>query len=201
MVPYSPSKPTTKDPQRNKKSDKEYIEKLHYAGINFPVTTNQYSKIERQNSIRINVFGYEGRQPSPIYISKEHFKNRMSLLLITEGENKHYVLIKYFNKFMHKQTKYNGRKHFCMYCLQCFISDDILIRHKENCSNINGKQQAIKLPEKNSKLKSENFHKIPFVIYADFEAITKQIQGCRPNKSLGGFHLARQNLMGLTGLA
>ena len=82
---------------------------------------------------------------------------------------------------MHKQTKYDGRKHFCMYCLQCFTSEDILIRQKENCINIDGKQ-AIKMPEKNSKLKFENFHKqlsIPFVIYADFEA--KKIQGCRPN--------------------
>ena len=33
-------------------------------------------------------------------------------------------------------------------------------------------------------LKFSNFHKqqpVPFVIYADFEAITKKIQGCRPN--------------------
>ena len=183
MVSYSPSKPTTKNPQRIKKSDKEHIEKLDYSGIKFPVTINQYNKIERQNSIGINVFGYEEREPFPIYISKENFKNQMSLLLITEEENKHYALIKYFNNFMHKQTKYNGRKHFSMYCLQCFTSEDILIRHKENCININGKQ-AIKMPEKNSKLKFENFHKqlsIPFVIYADFEAITKKIQGCRPN--------------------
>ena len=98
------------------------------------------------------MFGYEERQPFPICISKENFENQMNLLLITEGENKHYVLIKYFNKFMHKQTKYDERKHFCMYCLQCFTFEDILIRHKENCIDINGKQ-AIKMPEKNSKLK------------------------------------------------
>ena len=33
-------------------------------------------------------------------------------------------------------------------------------------------------------LKFNNFHKqqvVPFVVYADFEAITKKVQGCKPN--------------------
>ena len=45
-----------KYPQRIKKSDKEYIDRLDYTGIEFPVTTKQYNKIEKQNEININVF-------------------------------------------------------------------------------------------------------------------------------------------------
>ena len=112
--------PQIKDPQRIKKLDKAYIEKLDYSGIKFPVTTKQYSKIEKQNEININVFGYEDKQPYPIFGSKEKYDKEMNLLLITENENKHYVLIKDFNKFMYNQTKHRERKHFCMYCLQCF---------------------------------------------------------------------------------
>ena len=179
-------RPQGKDPQRIKKSDKEYIKNLDYQGIKFPVTIKQINKIEKQNNIRINVFGYENKQPYPIYISKETFKDEMNLLLITNDKNKHYVLIKDFNKFMHNQTKHDGRKHFCMYCLQCFSSEDILSRHKSNCLIINGKQ-AIKMPEKDDNiLKYNNFHRqqaVPFVIYADFEAITKKVYGCRPNNS------------------
>ena len=37
--------PQDKDPQRIKKSDKEYINKLNYSGIEFPVTIKQYNKI------------------------------------------------------------------------------------------------------------------------------------------------------------
>ena len=48
----------------------------------------QYQKIEKQNSIKINVFGYEERQPYPIHISKETFEDQMNLLLITEDEKK-----------------------------------------------------------------------------------------------------------------
>ena len=176
--------PQNKDPQRIKKSDKPYIEKLDYSGIEFPVAIKQYNKIEKQNEININVFGYEDKQPYPIYISKEVYKNHIELLLITKDGNKHYILIKDFNKFMYNQTKHKERKHFCMHCLQCFSSEIVLNDHKDNCIQING-TQAVKMPTKdNNILKFNNFHKqqqVPFVIYADFEVIIEKISGCKPN--------------------
>ena len=176
--------PQDTNPQRIKKTDKEYINQLDYSGIEFPVTVKQYNKIEKQNEININVFGFENKQPYPIFISKEKYENHMELLLITENENKHYVLINDFNRFMYNQTKHEHKKHFCMYCLQCFSSEIILNNHKNNCIELNGKQ-AINMPDKNnSTLKFNNFHKqqpVPFVIYADFEAITEKISGCQPN--------------------
>lgn len=59
----------------------------------------------------------------------------------------HYVLIKDFNKFMSNKIKREHRKHFCMYCLQCFTSEDILNKHKTACIATYGKQ-TIKMPEK-----------------------------------------------------
>ena len=175
--------PQDKDPQRIKKTDKQNIEKLDYSSIEFPVTVKQINKIEKQNNICINLFGYEEKQKFPIYISKEKYQDHMELLLITEGENKHYVLIKDFNKFMFSQTKHEHKKYFCMYCLQCFSREDVLTEHKNNCILINGKQ-AINMPEKGDKVYFKNHHKqlpVPFVIYADFEALTEKIQGCLPN--------------------
>ena len=176
--------PQEKYPQRIKKSDKEYVGKLDYSGIELPVTIKQINKIEKQNNIRINVFSYEEKQPYPIYVSKEKFEDHIELLLITKDENKHYVLIKDFNKFMYQQTKHKERKHFCMHCLQCFSSERVLNNHKDNCIQVNG-IQAVNMPEKGDNiLKYNNFHKqqaIPFVIYSDFEAITEKIQGCRQN--------------------
>ena len=173
-------------PERIKKIDKEYINQLDYSEIEFPVTTKKYNKIEKQNEININVFGYENKQPYPIYISKEKYEKHMELLLITEDENKHYVLIKDFNRFMYNQTKHEHKKHFCMHCLQCFSSEEVLNNHKNNCIQVNG-EQAIKMPNKNNNtLKFNNFHKqqpVPFVIYADFEAITEKISGCQPNNN------------------
>ena len=176
--------PQEKYPQRIKKVDKPYIEKLDYSNIEFPVNIQHYNKIEKQNSININVFGYENKEPYPIYVSKEKYEDHMELLLVTKNENKHYVLIKDFNKFMYNQTKHKERKHFCMYCLQCFSSERVLSNHKDICIQVNG-EQAIKMPDKdNNILKFNNFHKqqpVPFVIYADFEAITEKIHGCQQN--------------------
>ena len=111
----------------------------------------------------------------------------MNLLLITKDEKKHYVLIKDFNAFMYNQSKHKERKHFCMYCLQCFSSERILANHVNNCLTING-AQAINMPKQGENiLKFNNFHKqlpVPFVIYADFEAITKKVQGSEQSEEM-----------------
>ena len=179
--------PQKKDPQRIKKSDKQFIEGLNYEGIEFPVSQKYYNKVEKQNSIRINVFGYEKEQPFPIHISKEKFEDQMNVLLITDDKKKHYVLIKDFNALMYNQTKHKNKKHFCMYCLQCFSSERILANHVNNCLTING-NQAINMPKQGENiLRFNNFHKqlpVPFVIYADFEAITKKAQGCEQSEEM-----------------
>ena len=175
--------PQDKNPQMIKKTDKQYVEKLDYTGIEFPVTVKQYKRIEKQNSININVFGYELKQPFPIYISKEKHQDHMELLLITKGENMHYVLIKDFNKFMYNQTKHKERKHFCMHCLQCFSREDVLTEHIPNCIAING-VQGVKMPKEGENVTFKNYHKelpTPFVIYADFEAITEKVDSCQPS--------------------
>ena len=175
--------PQEKDPQRIKRTDKTFICQLDYSSIEFPVTVKQINKIEKQNNICINLFGFEEKHIFPIYISKEKYQDHMELLLITEGENKHYILIKEFNRLMFRRTKHEHRKHFCMYCLQCFSREDVLTEHKNNCISINGKQ-AIKMPEKGDKVYFKNHHKqlsVPFVIYADFEAITEKVVSCQPN--------------------
>ena len=160
---------------------------MNYEGTEFPVSQKHYNKVEKQNSIRINVFGYENGQPFPIHFSKETFEDQMSLLLIIKDEKKHYVLIKDFIAFMYNQSKHKERKHFCMYCLQCFSSERILANPVNNCSTINS-TQAINMPKQGENiLKFNIFHKqlpVPFVIYADFEAITKKIQGCKQSEEM-----------------
>ena len=179
--------PQTKYPERIKKEDKKMINELNYDGIDFPLSQKHHNKVEKQNSIRINVFGYEDGQPFPIHISKETFEDQMNLLLITKDEKKHYVLIKDFNAFMYNQSKHKERKHFCMYCLQCFSSERVLANHVNNCLTING-AQAINMPKQGENiLKFNNFHKqlpVPFVIYADFEAVTKKVQGCEQSEEM-----------------
>ena len=74
-----------------------------------------------------------------------------------------------------------------MHCLQCFSSERILANHFKNCLKING-NQAINMPKKGENiLKFNNFHKqlpVPFVIYVDFEAITKKVSRCRQSEEM-----------------
>ena len=46
-----------KDPQIIKRDDRHYINELDYSCIEFPVSIKQYKKIEKQNSINVNLLG------------------------------------------------------------------------------------------------------------------------------------------------
>ena len=59
-------------PERiKKKTGKKMVQELNYQGVDFPVSLKDYNKIEEQNNININVFGYENKQFYPIYVSKQ----------------------------------------------------------------------------------------------------------------------------------
>ena len=65
-----------------------------------------------------------------------------------------------------------------MYYLQCYSSERILANHVNNCLTISGAED-ISMPKQGENiLKFNNFHKqfaVPFVIYANFEAVTKKV--------------------------
>jgi len=53
--------PQAKDPQRIKIVDKNFVSNVDCTGIEFPVTSKQYNKIEKQNNISVNVFSLENK--------------------------------------------------------------------------------------------------------------------------------------------
>ena len=115
-----------------KKKDNECFRWCHIRQLN-PQKKNpqRITKVDRQF---IGGLNYEGI-------------GQMNLLLITKDKKRHYVLIRDFNTFMYNQSKHKNKKHFCMYCLQCFSSERILVNHVNNCLTISGKQ-AINMPER-----------------------------------------------------
>ena len=118
------------------------IDDLNYEGIKFPVSKKDYCRIERQSNICINMLCYENGLTYPVYVSDQKCHNSMDLLLISDGNNSHYVYIKDFNRFMCNKTKNKNKKYFCKCCLQCFSNEKILIEHKENCLVINDKESV-----------------------------------------------------------
>ena len=132
--------PLKEHSERITKIDKKIACNLNYDKIEFPVEEKDFKKIEVQNNICINVFGYENELVFPIYVSDQKFENSMDLLLLINDDKSHYVYIKDFNAFMLHKTKNKNKKWFSRSCLQCFSSENVLIRHKEDCLSINGKQ-------------------------------------------------------------
>ena len=146
---------------------------LNYSDITFPVSENDYSSIENRHNINIYVFSYDNNIIYPIYVS---FDDDMDLLEIHEEDRSHYVYIKDFNRLIFNKTKNKNKKHFCKRCLQCFSSENILIRHKDNCLVING-TQSVKLNE--GSISFKNYSRqipVPFKIYVDFECVFKKVK-------------------------
>ena len=69
------------------------------------------------------------------------------------------------------------KKRFCKSCLQFFSSENILIKHKENCLSLNVEVKSVKIEE--GIIKFENYFRqipVPFKIYADFKCNLKKVK-------------------------
>ena len=121
------------------------------------------------------MFGYEIKLAFPIYISDQTFKSSIDLLLLINDDQSHYVHIKDFNTFMFHKTKNENKKWLCKSCLQCFSSENVLIKHKKDCLSING-QQSINLEKGTIEFKNYFKHlPVSFKIYAYFECNLKNV--------------------------
>ena len=117
---------TNSHPERINKQDKKIAANLNYSDIAFPLELMITTKLK----IDFKCFGYENKIHS-LYISKKSYNQMLNLLLITEKDKSHYVLIKYFNRLMFSRTKHKDRKHYCMSCLKSFTTEEILSNHKK----------------------------------------------------------------------
>ena len=84
--------------------------------------------------------------------------------------------LKIFTHLCFIKKKKINKKWFCKSCLQCFCSENVLIKRKEDCLSIRG-QQSINLEKGTIKFKS--YFKqlpIPFKICADFECNLRNVE-------------------------
>ena len=177
--------PVEKNSERITKELKDQSERLDWSGLKFPVKLNQIVIFEKFNpSISINVFGFEG-DVYPLRLSKtKRTQQIVNLLLISDGEKQHYCLIKSLSRLLSSQVSgHKESKSFCLNCLNHFPNEEKLKIHEEYCL----KNQAIKIemPEKGSFISFIHHNrsiKVPFVVYADFEAFTEEISTCEPNE-------------------
>ena len=179
-------------PERVSKELKDQSERLVWSGLKFPVKLDQIVVFEQLNpQISINVFGFES-VVYPLRLSKRKSEQRerseneqtINLLLISDEAKQHYCLIKSLSRLLSSQV--SGHKEsnvFCLNCLNHFPNEEKLKIHEEYCL----KNQAIRIemPEKGSLVTFIHHNrsiKVPFVVYADFEAFTEEIPTCEQNE-------------------
>ena len=180
--------PKDDHPERLDKTFKSKIETLNTTGIEYPVTLPDIKKFECLNSNKsITVFGYnEKDKVYPLRISEHSNRScKIKLLLVEKEGVSHYCLIESFSRLVSSQvSKDKGKSFLCERCLNPFLTEESLNKHKEYCNT----NECIKvvMPEKgkNDIVKFKNYcnsEKVPFIIYADTESLIKPIQSCEPN--------------------
>ena len=125
----------SRNPQRISKL-KGFEDDLDWTGIGFPVSLRKIKKFESRNQISINVLTVEGKQ---IYICRKggDYDRIANLMLITEGNRKHYVAIKSLSRLLSsKNNKHNGAQYFCTNCLQGYSNESSRDEHVGYCKTM-----------------------------------------------------------------
>lgn len=171
--------PVEKDKHRVSKY-RQYENELNFDGIEWPCSYTQISKVEQQNNLTINVFGFDEEEGFyNIYINdkqtlKEDPKSVINLLLIANEHTQHYCLITSLSGMLYKfRTKHTGKQHYCPRCMHAFPLEDTLLAHYQHCRK--HKVQRIEMPE-DDHIEFTSHRKTvrtPVWISADFESYIK----------------------------
>ena len=70
-----------------------------------------------------------------MFTSENNHPNDLNLFYYKD----HICLIKDINKYLHRNNKDNNKKYFCVRCLNSFISEENLNKHKDLCIKYNKK--------------------------------------------------------------
>ena len=173
--------PVEKNAERINLRLRQNAAQLNWEGLKFPVKLKDIKIFEKNNpDISINVFGFE-KGLFPLRIQKEKKRQIIDLLLIADDEKQHYCLIKNLSRLVSSSySKHCGLTQICRSCLNHFSDEQKLAVHEEYCWE--NKIVKIEMPKK-PILEFQHYNrsiKVPFVIYADFEAFTKKVN------SIGG---------------
>jgi hypothetical protein len=148
---------------------------LKFDGLEFPIHVSEVHKVERMNSLAINVYALRNEK-----CSKDSFKSNLFLAHQTKRTEEPITLFLYREHYMYvhdwkRLTNSQGEHKFhCPTCLLSFCSKENLEKHCIDCSKSD--PMNITMPKEHSVVKFEknmNTNRHPIAIYSDFEALNK----------------------------
>ena len=181
-----------KDPQRMSNLRK-FADNYDWSGLKFPVSIKEIGVFETNNNVLVNVLAVEDRD---IYIcqkgqqaeSNNRSDREINLLLISEDNRPepHYTAIKSLSRLLtSRNTKHKCKQYFCNNCLQGFTLESSRDEHYGYC--VDNETVRVEMPSKGSVVEfydGQDQFKVPFMMYADFEAIQERVPG-DPNEPYG----------------
>ena len=153
-----------------------YLNELNIQGLTLPVKIDQIPIFEANNpDFSINVMctnSDEDKTFVPLYASSHrNRKHVVNLLLLSEGEKRHYILIRNLSRLLHDRNSYKRQILPCPFCLYCFTTEAGMQNHIPECGTHGVQNVRYPTPGSNT-LKFSNIQNqmaVPFAIYADFE--------------------------------
>ena len=131
--------PKDKNAERIDKDLKSKQDTLNMKGIKYPVSFRDIDRFESLNpNISISVMGYnQDDRVYPLKISKyTGCEHDIILMLIKDGENSHYCLVKNMSALIASQiNNHKGTRNICLNCLSGYQTKQALDKHKEYCYN------------------------------------------------------------------
>ena len=120
------------------------------------------------------------------YISRKSeckFSKNVNLVLITNGKCRHYTVIKSLSRLLRsRNSKHTHKQYSCLNCLQGFHSEESRDKHYNYCQD--NEAVKIEMPKPGSFVEfhdGQNQFKVPFTMYASFEAILRPVHGASPS--------------------
>jgi len=159
-------------PQSYKKWDNEFILP---SGVSFPIDIlKDIPKISKENNVKINVFHYQdGNKLDILYNDRSKNNKVCDLLLLSEGDKNHFVLIRDISKLLNSENKNEHKMYWCRNCLKsAYTSQEKLNKHIEICN----KNESVRcvLPDEDNNILSfnntGNSFNHPFCVFLDFES-------------------------------
>ena len=110
-------------------------------------------------------------------------ENQVILLMITNGENLHYLAVKRLSALLRGTKSKHEGDFYCLNCFHSYSTKEKLKNHQNLCQNHD--YCYVKMPEKDNKIlkynHGEKSMKVPFIIYADLESLLEKMSICHNN--------------------
>ena len=163
---------------------KPFIEKYNWKDIDFPSTSKDWKKFELNNEVALNIlYVPHGTKKIEIAYKSEHNLTRekqVTLLMISNGENWHYVIVKDLSRLLRGITSNHDGDFYRLNCFHSYRTKNKLDAHKKICEN--HEYCHIEMPTKDNNIikynQGEKSIKLPFIVYVDLECLLEKMSTC-----------------------